>query len=470
MHTRSLAPTAVVAALMTLLVIAAAIVTRGDGSEPVPAVVPAATPEPDGAEEWMYLQRANADGTIPDAAVNEAISQSKAMGKASQGSPATDQVWAELGPSNIGGRLRDDRSGSHDAGRGLHRHGLRRPLEVHRRRRDARTACGLTTCRSRWARSQSTPKGVVWAGTGELDHGGGSAYYGNGIYKSTDGGATWTNMGLEDGDTVGEIVIDPRNDNRVFVAVQGALHDTLPSRGLFMTEDGGATWTRVLAPRDHHTPAPSTWPSTRRIPTSCSRRRGTRSVTRSRVSTARTPTSTARSTAATRGRTSTTRRSRRARPTRRCRRRTTSSAGWASTSATATPNRAYLISSTARGNFNGFFTSTDAGATWTPIGSAACEQPAADRERRLRLVVRPRLRRPGEPAPRVRRRRPPLPRASTAAPPGRARTTPHADQHGLEFDPFTAGQVYLGNDGGFYQSLANGAAHAGYGPRPRACP
>ena len=55
----------------------------------------------------MYLQRANADGSIPDAAVNEAIAQSKAMGKASQGSPSTDQVWAELGPSNIGGRIRD---------------------------------------------------------------------------------------------------------------------------------------------------------------------------------------------------------------------------------------------------------------------------------------------------------------------------------------------------------------------------
>ena len=137
MHTRSLAPTAVVAALMTLLVIAAAIVTRGDGSEPVPAVVPAATPEPDGAEEWMYLQRANADGTIPDAAVNEAISQSKAMGQASKGSPATDQVWTELGPSNIGGRLRDESRGSDDAGRRLRRNRQRRPLEVHRRRRDA---------------------------------------------------------------------------------------------------------------------------------------------------------------------------------------------------------------------------------------------------------------------------------------------------------------------------------------------
>ncbi len=58
-------------------------------------------------------------------------------------------------------------------------------------------------------------------------------------------------MGLEDGDTIGQIVIDPRDDNRVFVAVMGALHDTQPSRGLFLTEDGGATWTRVLVPREH---------------------------------------------------------------------------------------------------------------------------------------------------------------------------------------------------------------------------
>ena len=71
-------------------------------------------------------------------------------------------------------------------------------------------------------------QGVVWAGTGEPDHGGGSAYYGNGIYRSTDDGATWTNMGLEDGDTIGQIVIDPRDDDRVFVAVMGALHDTQP--------------------------------------------------------------------------------------------------------------------------------------------------------------------------------------------------------------------------------------------------
>ena len=254
MHTRSLAPTAVVAALMTLLVIAAAIVTRGDGSEPVPAVVPAATPEPDGAEEWMYLQRANADGSIPDAAVNEAISQSKAMGQASKGSPATDQVWAELGPSNIGGRLRDESADPTTPGVvyvATGSGGLWKSTD------------GGVTLNNVWPHYfpqsmgavEVDSKGVVWVGSGEPDHGGGSSYYGNGVYKSTDGGATWTNMGLEDGDTIGEIVIDPRDDNRVFVAVQGALHDTLPTRGLFMTEDGGATWTRVLAPESTSTGA-----------------------------------------------------------------------------------------------------------------------------------------------------------------------------------------------------------------------
>ncbi len=250
MHTRSLAPTAVVAALMTLLVIAAAIVTRGDGSEPVPAVVPAVTPEPDGAEDWMYLQRANADGTIPDAAVNEAISQSKAMGQASQGSPATDQVWTELGPSNIGGRIRDvaaDPTTKDVVYVATGSGGLWKSTDAGQ---TLATAWDSQLPQSMGAVAVDS-KGVVWAGTGEVDHGGGSAYYGNGIYKSTDGGATWTNMGLRDGDTIGQIVIDPRNDDRVFVAVMGALHDLDdPDRGLFMTENGGASMdSRPDAPR-----------------------------------------------------------------------------------------------------------------------------------------------------------------------------------------------------------------------------
>ena len=122
------------------------------------AAAPAVMAEPDGAEDWMYLQRANADGSIPDAAVERRRSpQSKAAGQASQGSPATDQVWTELGPSNIGGRIRDIAADPDHAGRRLHRHRLAagcgsRPTAA--RRSPPR---GTRSCRSRWVRSQSTP-------------------------------------------------------------------------------------------------------------------------------------------------------------------------------------------------------------------------------------------------------------------------------------------------------------------------
>src|SRR5215208_7903754 len=76
--------------------------SESDGAERPPTSRPVATADPVGAEEWMYLQRANPDGSIPDAAVSEAIAQSTSMNHAS---PSTEQVWAELGPSNIGGRV-----------------------------------------------------------------------------------------------------------------------------------------------------------------------------------------------------------------------------------------------------------------------------------------------------------------------------------------------------------------------------
>src|SRR5215208_533599 len=103
MHKRNYAASAAVVALAILAAAVAALVTRSDGQAPAAAAAPAVMAEPDGAEDWMYLQRANADGSISDAAVNEAIAESTQMGVASKGSPSTDQVWTELGPSNIGG-------------------------------------------------------------------------------------------------------------------------------------------------------------------------------------------------------------------------------------------------------------------------------------------------------------------------------------------------------------------------------
>jgi photosystem II stability/assembly factor-like uncharacterized protein len=73
-----------------------------------------------------------------------------------------------------------------------------------------------------------------------------SAGFGNGMYKSTDGGATWTHIGLEDTQHIGKIAIDPRNPSVVFVAAIGHLYAPNAERGIFRSRDGGRTWQKVL--------------------------------------------------------------------------------------------------------------------------------------------------------------------------------------------------------------------------------
>src|SRR5438445_3272772 len=85
----------------------------------------------------------------------------------------------------------------------------------------------------------------VWAGTGE-SWTRNSVSIGNGIYKSTDGGETWSRVGLEKSERIARITVDPRNGDTVFVAVPGALWSDSPDRGLYKTTDGGKTWHQVL--------------------------------------------------------------------------------------------------------------------------------------------------------------------------------------------------------------------------------
>jgi photosystem II stability/assembly factor-like uncharacterized protein len=88
---------------------------------------------------------------------------------------------------------------------------------------------------------------IVWLGTGE-NNSQRSAHFGTGLYKSTDAGATWTRVGLENSEHIGKILVDPRNSNVVWVASQGPLFTEGGGgdRGVFKTTDGGATWTRSL--------------------------------------------------------------------------------------------------------------------------------------------------------------------------------------------------------------------------------
>jgi photosystem II stability/assembly factor-like uncharacterized protein len=117
---------------------------------------------------------------------------------------------------------------------------------------------------------------VVWLGTGERLMAR-SSYAGTGVFKSTDAGKTWQNMGLRDSHHIGRVVIHPTNANIVYVAVIGHLYSGNEERGLFRTSDGGQTWKKVLYvdektgvidvamdPKDTNTLYATTWHHDRR--------------------------------------------------------------------------------------------------------------------------------------------------------------------------------------------------------------
>jgi photosystem II stability/assembly factor-like uncharacterized protein len=87
---------------------------------------------------------------------------------------------------------------------------------------------------------------TVWVGTGE-NVSGRHVGYGDGVYKSLNGGATWTNMGLKSSEHIARIVIDPRDSKVVYVAAEGPLWSAGGERGLYKSTDGGASWKLVLA-------------------------------------------------------------------------------------------------------------------------------------------------------------------------------------------------------------------------------
>ncbi len=92
--------------------------------------------------------------------------------------------------------------------------------------------------------AQNDPN-IVWVGTGEANPRN-SASWGDGVYKSTDGGKTWNNMGLNETKHIGRIAIDPTNPDIVYVGALGRLWGPNPERGLFKTTDGGKNWEKIL--------------------------------------------------------------------------------------------------------------------------------------------------------------------------------------------------------------------------------
>lgn len=118
---------------------------------------------------------------------------------------------------------------------------------------------------------------TIWVGTGE-NNAQRSVSWGDGVYRSRDGGQSWENLGLRDSEHIGMIAIDPRNSDVVYVAAQGPLWRSGSDRGLYKTINGGVTWMRVLDisedtgvnevhldPRDPDTVYASAWQRRRHV-------------------------------------------------------------------------------------------------------------------------------------------------------------------------------------------------------------
>jgi photosystem II stability/assembly factor-like uncharacterized protein len=95
-----------------------------------------------------------------------------------------------------------------------------------------------------------TNSNVVWVGTGENNNQRAVAY-GDGVYKSDDGGKSWKNVGLKTSEHIGRIAIDPNDPDIVYVAAYGPLWSSGGERGVYKTNDGGKTWRKVLNVSEH---------------------------------------------------------------------------------------------------------------------------------------------------------------------------------------------------------------------------
>ncbi|THH41702.1 WD40/YVTN/BNR-like repeat-containing protein [Neolewinella litorea] len=89
------------------------------------------------------------------------------------------------------------------------------------------------------------PSGTIYIGTGEVNSSR-SSYAGNGVYRSTDKGKSWSHLGLDESHHIGRVIVDQSNQNRLWVAALGHLYGPNPERGVYLTTDGGKSWQKTL--------------------------------------------------------------------------------------------------------------------------------------------------------------------------------------------------------------------------------
>ena len=396
-------------------------------------------------DEWMTAQRMS-DGSTDLSAAKYASARGEANQLAAHTRsvfrPIAERSWSFFGPANIGGRVVDiavdpqvpDQVFIAAASGGVWK---------------SSDAGGTFTPAwpDGWGQAigavAMTSDGVLFAGTGEAQPGGGSITFGgDGVYRSADRGATWKRVGLADSHAIARFAIDPSNESRIFAAAAGNLFVPGGERGVYLTEDGGDSWRQVLAPPNDTTGAteviidPSNpsrvyaamWDH-QREPHQRTYGGDGSSLWRSddggetwqRMTTGL-PTD------ADQGR-------------------------WGLALAPSNPERLYAYVGTAIGPFRAFYRSDNGGDTWTqtPVTSGQASQstfswwfgklfvdPANENHVFLMGVN--------------------LMRSTNGAQSFSSVGGVHADQHAMRWDPKVPGRVYLGNDGGFYRSQNNGAS------------
>jgi photosystem II stability/assembly factor-like uncharacterized protein len=154
-------------------------------------------------------------------------------------------AWRSIGPANMGGRITSLAVFEADptcyyvgtASGGLLKTINNGSTFTHQFDHEATVSLGAVAV-------APTNRDLVWAGTGEANPRN-SVSYGDGVYKSTDGGKTWKNVGLKKSFQIGKIVVHPHSPEIVYVAALGRLYGPNEERGLFKTSDGGKSWQRV---------------------------------------------------------------------------------------------------------------------------------------------------------------------------------------------------------------------------------
>lgn len=195
--------------------------------------------------EWMYNQRAYPNDHIDQ---KVAIESWKSAQTARKTFSKSTGLWELRGPLNIGGRVTDIAISPDDDDIffiGTAVGGVFKTVDRGQNWSPVFDNAGRPSI-GNIAIAQSNSQ-RIYVGTGEANGSATSgAFFGDGMYRSDDGGDNWIAIGLEESNHIGRIVVDPVDQDRVFAATTGVLYGSSSTRGLYRTEDGGANWEQVL--------------------------------------------------------------------------------------------------------------------------------------------------------------------------------------------------------------------------------